>query len=183
MAISLRPSRAGRLVTLPDLDTGQRGTCTVYCVSLALDANHDGIMDTTFNGSDTTSISSPYTFWCNNNFDRWATTTSLLGALFTDVEQDDQQTAGCPFTPGTATPDCNYLDWNGFRVIPCTRDLEDYARLWLCGITSNLLAALPIGGSVRLSWGDLGNPNPANPTIDLFQAALRSRWRHRLPDQ
>ena len=58
-----------------------------------------------------------------------------------------------------------------YRAIPCTRDLEDFARLWVCGITTNLLAQLPSGSTVTLSWGDIGNPNSGNPTIDLFAAA------------
>jgi hypothetical protein len=153
---------------MPDLDTGERGTGTVYCVSLNVDANHDGTMDLTFNGPDVTSQSSPFVFWANNNFDRWATT--YVG-IYTDTEQDDQEIGFCPATPGIPTADCNYLDENDQRVIPCTRDLEDYARLWLSGISTNLLAALPTGSTVSLSWGDVGSPNPANPTIDLFQAA------------
>ena len=67
--------------------------------------------------------------------------------------------------------DCNYTDFFGHRVIPTTRDLEDFARLWICGVTSNLLDALPPGSMVTLNWGDVGNPNPGNPTIDLFTAA------------
>jgi hypothetical protein len=45
------------LVTMPDPDTGARGTCTVYCVSLALDKNHDGKVDLSFGGADATSAS------------------------------------------------------------------------------------------------------------------------------
>ncbi len=41
----------------------------------------------------------------------------------------------------------------------------------MCGVTSNLLAALPAGSTVTLNWGDVGSPNSANPTIDLFTAA------------
>ena len=44
------------------------------------------------------------------------------------------------------------------RAIPCTRDLEDFARLWVCGITSNVLTNLPPGSTVTLNWGDVGNP-------------------------
>ncbi|HEX7652131.1 MAG TPA: hypothetical protein VF607_01415, partial [Verrucomicrobiae bacterium] len=33
------------LVTMPDVDTGQRGTDVVNCVSLNVDKNHDGVMD------------------------------------------------------------------------------------------------------------------------------------------
>ncbi len=147
------------LVTMPDIDTGQRGTCTVYAVSLQLDKNHDGNMDLSFNGPDVTSQSQPFVFWCNNNFDRWDN-----DGVFQTSEQDDQLTA--------PQSDCNYMDFSGYhRVIPCTRDLEDFARLWVCGITTNLLAALPAGSTVTLSWGDIGSPNSGNPTIDLFTAA------------
>jgi len=158
------------LVTMPDIDTGAQGTCTVYAVSLQLDANHDGNMDLSFNGADATSWVAPMVFWCNNNFDRWATNKSLFGLVFTDVEQDDQQIAGCPLTPSTPTPDCNYKNRYGVRIIPDTRDLEDFARLWVCGVTSNLLAALPAGSTITLNWGDVGNTNSSNPTIDVFQA-------------
>jgi hypothetical protein len=63
------------------------------------------------------------------------------------------------------------LDGAGHRVIPNIRDLQDFARLWVCGVTSNLLASLPVGSTISLNWGDVGSPNPANPTIDMFQAA------------
>jgi hypothetical protein len=82
-----------------------------------------------------------------------------------------RQLAGCPYTPNTPTPDCNYLDGDGHRVISCERDLQDFARLWIAGVTTNLLAALPPGCTISLNWGDVGNPNPNNPTIDLFPAA------------
>ena len=114
-------------------------------------------------------------FWANANYYRWATNSAILGLLYTDVEQDDQQIAFSPAAPSTPTPDCNYSNVlaNGYayRAIPCTRDLEDFARLWVCGVTSNLLAALPTNSTVTLNWGDVGNPNSANPTIDIFQAA------------
>ena len=149
------------LVTMPDIDPlYQRGTCTIYCVSLQLDKNHDGNMDLSFSGPDATSQSSPFVFWCNNNFDRWDD-----DFPFNTSEQDDVLTNG--------VADCNYLNFFGQRVIPCTRDLEDFARLWICGVTSNLLAALPSGSTITLNWGDVGDPdwNGNNPTIDLFAAA------------
>jgi hypothetical protein len=68
-------------------------------------------------------------------------------------------------------PDCHYGEYYGTRIIPTTRDLEDFARLWVCGVTSNMLAALPSGSTVTLNWGDVGSPNYNNPTIDLFTAA------------
>ncbi len=57
-------------MTMPDIDSGERGTCTVYSVSLQLDANHDGNMDLFVNGPDATSPSTPMEFWVNNNYDR-----------------------------------------------------------------------------------------------------------------
>jgi hypothetical protein len=153
------------LVTMPDPDTGAQGTCTVYAISLALDANHDGNMNLSFAGPDATSQSSPFDLWCDDNFDRLT-----LDEDDNTNYEDDVRIAYCPYTPNTPTPDCNYRDMYGNRVIPCTRDLEDYARLWVCGITSNLLAALPAGSTITLNWGDVGSPNAGNPTIDLFQA-------------
>jgi hypothetical protein len=158
------------LVTMPDIDTGQQGTDVVYAISLGLDANHDGNMDLSFNGTDVTSTNSPFVFWVNNNYDRFVLDTDD-GVFYDDDVASTTDAAGCPYTPNTPTPDCNYLDGSGHRVIPCARDLQDFARLWVCGISSNLLAGLPAGSTVTLNWGDVGSPNPANPTIDLFTAA------------
>lgn len=154
------------LTTMPDVDSGLQGTCMVYCVSLQLDKNHDGTMDTSLNGPDVTSPSSPYVFWINNNYDRW-----YYDADDATNYMDDVLSGGCPRTPYTPTPDFNYCNPIGDRIIPDTRDLEDFARLWVCGVTTNLVAALPPGSAITLSWGDVGNPNTNNPTIDLFQAA------------
>jgi hypothetical protein len=159
---------AGRaaLVTMPDVDTGERGTCMVYSVSLQLDKNHDGNMDLSFNGPDATLGSSPYVFWCNNNYDR-----SLWDADDQTYYDDDLGPADvAKLNLNQQVPDCDYENASGERVIPDERDLEDYARLWICGVTTNLLAALPSGSTVTLSWGDESSPNSNNPTIDLFQA-------------
>jgi len=159
------------LITMPDVDPPyKQGTCTVYCVSLQFDANHDGNMDSSFNGTDATSASSPYVFWANNNYDRL-----LLdkddNSFYDDDALNTSQAATCPYTPNTPTPDCNYLDGAGHRVIPCERDLQDFFRLWVCGIDTNLIAKLPAGSTVTLNWGDVGSPNTGNPTIDIFTAA------------
>ena len=105
-------------------------------------------------------------FWANNNYDRL--TFDADDNAFYD---DDVKVQDSPGTPNHDTPDCNYLDGSGHRVIPCERDLQDFTRLWICGVTSNLLAALPAGSTITLNWGDVGNPNSGNPTIDLFAAA------------
>jgi hypothetical protein len=163
------------LVTMPDIDTGQRGTGTVYCVSLNVDANHDGMMDLSFGGPDATSQARPFVFWINNNFDRW-----LYDADDNTNYEDDvaisSPAAVSPYT-GKPAPDCEYRDFSGNRIIPTTRDLEDYARLWVSGVTSNLLAALPAGGTVTLSLQQTISSNSypygylLPPTIDLFAAA------------
>ncbi len=163
-----QPGQAA-LVTMPDIDTGQRGTCTVSCVSLQLNRRHNGNMDLSFNGLDATSFSSPYVFWANQNFDR------LYHDTDDNTNYEDDVKIAC--NPGTSIsePDCNYSNVlaNGYayRAIPTKRDLEDFTRLWICGITTNLLAALPSGSTITLNWGDVGNPYSGNPTIDLFTAA------------
>jgi hypothetical protein len=162
------------LVTMPDVDTGARGTGIVSCISLAINKSKSGGMNLSFNGPDATSINSPYVLWANQNFDR----------LYYDADdstnyEDDVKAAS---NPGTSVPqpDCNYSNRlaNGysFRAIPTKRDLEDFTRLWICGITTNLIAALPSGSTITLSWADNWNLWPAdpqsdNPTIDLFTAA------------
>ena len=125
-------------------------------------------MDLSFNGPDATSQNSPYTFWRDNNFDRLATD-AFDGVQYDDDVSSASSDAICSYT-GVSTPDCNYLDGAGHRVIPCVRDVQDFTRLWVCGITSNLLAALPAGSTITLNWGDVGSPNSGNPTIDLFTA-------------
>jgi len=154
------------LVTMPDPDTGAQGTCTVYSVSLALDKNHDGTMDLSVDGPDATSSSSPYVFWCNNNFDRYVLDADD-NVKYDDSIESTSQSAGCPYSPSVPTPDCNYLDGGGNRVISCGRDLEDFARLWVCGVTTNLLSMLPVGSTVTFSLQAISG----NPSIDLFVAA------------
>jgi hypothetical protein len=109
-------------------------------------------MDESFTGHDNTSAQNPYVFWANNDYDRWHS------PLIDGTIEDDLETA--------AQPDCNYTDSSGNQAIPCPRDLEDYARLWVSGV-SNTLSQLPSGSTVTLSWAGIG----ASPTIDLFQAA------------
>lgn len=99
-------------------------------------------------------------FWANNNYDRW--TNDNYDNI--QVEDDVSQAVN----PGTqyVEPDFNYTNSSGQRAISCPRDLEDFARLWVSGISSNVLANLPTGSTVTLSW-----QNGNGVTIDLFQAA------------
>jgi pimeloyl-ACP methyl ester carboxylesterase len=101
------------LVTMPDLDTPyQRGTCTVYSVSLQFDKNHDGIMDSAWNGPDATSQASPMVAWVNSGH----TEPGSNGGL--DIDK--------AVPPATT----NYLA----QQITCQRDLENFFRLWICGV-------------------------------------------------
>lgn len=154
------------LETMPNYGENVQGTGIVHVVKLVLDVNHDGVMDLSSTGPDNTTANTPYVFWENNNYDRYT-----LDADDSAFYDDDVEVDGCPYTPNTATPDCNYLNGSGQRVISCPRDLQDFARLWIAGMTTNLLAALPAGCTISLNWGDLQYPNPNNPTIDLFTAA------------
>jgi hypothetical protein len=155
------------LRTMPDIDTGDRGTGIVHVIKLQLDVNHDGAMDFTFGGPDNTSLERPFVFWVNDDFDR-------LHPVGPDREEDDldknDRDTDAPFAP-RGISDCKYPNGPAYRVIPCPRDLEDFARLWIVGVTSNLVMSLPPGTTGELSWGDKDNPNPNNPTIDLFPAA------------
>jgi alpha/beta hydrolase family protein DUF900 len=153
------PTEAGpaALVTMPDIDTGQRGTGIVSVIKLQLDVNHDGIMDLTFAGPDNASVSNafasspgkPFVFWANNDYD--------AAGLYADADRD-------VWAPQLA--DYDYSDpiyGNGKPCIHSKRDLEDYARLWICGVP-----ALTNGNyQVSLSWE---NVNSGNPKIHLFQS-------------
>jgi len=154
------------LMTKPDPDqTNIQGTCLVDIIRLSLDVNHDGVMDESFTGPDNTSTSVPYVFWANNDYDRW-NTDSPFDTIIEDGVASDSPAASSPYT-GKSTPDYEYRDINGNRIIPCPRDLEDFARLWVSGISSNVLTNLSPGSTVTLSWAGIGT----SPTIDLFQAA------------
>ena len=129
------------LVTMPDIDTGAQGTCTVYCVSLQLDKNHDGTMDMSFNGPDTTSQASPMEFWVNDGHDQ----AGVNGNLDTDLE---------------VPPASMNYSING---ITCQRDLENFARLWVCGMPQ-----LPTsqGYTVTLSMSAVSG----SPAINLYDS-------------
>lgn len=152
--------RPTALVTMPDLETNERGTVVVHVVKLQLDVNHDGEMDLSFAGPDNTSQHRPFVFWVNNDYDR----------LDDDLSSNDSGAYSA--YAGGPTPDNEYYIYpSGNRKIPSLRDLEDFARLWICGITTNLYPELPAGVTAELSWGDKGNPNPNNPTVDIFGTA------------
>lgn len=148
------------LLTKPDTSQGGlQGTCIVQVVSLSVDLNHDGKMDTTFCGPDTTTQFKRYSFWVNGDYDR----------LWPDSDDHTNYEDSVTAKQGNFVPDCDYMS-GGYRAIPTKRDLEDFARLWINGIDSNLVSKLPPGTTVTLDWGDVGSTNSWNPTIDIFIA-------------
>ena len=133
------PTQAGKvfLTTKPDADTGSTGQCPVYVLKMQLDVNHDGIMDTSFAGPDNTSADRPFRFWVNSDSD--------VSAGYISAEHD--------------VDDPNQPDYS-LRNIPSQRDLEDWNRLWICG-----LPVLPTNYQVTLSW----NVISGNPAINLVK--------------
>jgi hypothetical protein len=84
-------------------------------LQLAVDANRDG--NIMFDATDQTTVGQPYRFWVNNDHDGY------------DSSIDDYD----DLDPSTGSDADN-------TSISCTRDLEDYARLWINtqGITEEL---------------------------------------------
>jgi len=109
-------------------------------LQLGVDADRDG--NITFDATDATSVDNPYRFWVNNDYDGYD---SNIGD-YADLD------------PSTGS-DANNL------AISCTRDLEDYTRLWINtqGITEKLR-----DGTFRLAleWKDVTD----DPKIQFFQA-------------
>ena len=127
------------LVTMPDPDTGARGTCVVYSVSMQLDANHDGNMDLSLNGLDTTSQANPMVAWVNN------------GHIQPGVNGNpDLDLQAPPASPNSTA-----------GQITCQRDLENFFRLWICGVP-----ALPAnqGYTVSISFQN----TVSNPKVNLY---------------
>jgi len=131
------------LVTLPDIETGQCGTGVVNVIKLQLDVNHDGVMDLSFGGPDNTSQCRPFVFWINNDDDE--------PGIFSGPDRD------LPVPP-------NSPDYLG-PYIHSERDLEDFARLWICGMP---LLGASNGYTATLSWTNISSGSPA---IKLFPAA------------
>ncbi len=128
------------LTTMPDIDPPySKGTCAVTVVSLNVDKNHDGTMDLTFSGADVTSQSSPMICWVNNGYIQPGSN----GSLDKDL----------PVSGNNA----NYSK----NIITCQRDLENFFRLWICG-----MPAIPVnqGYSVKLSFQNTSK----SPAVKLY---------------
>ena len=111
---------------------------------LAVDANRDGTI--TFDNADQTTAAKPYRFWVNNDHDGYCTVSGETSV------QDD-------LDPSTQT------DAQSFSIT-CTRDLEDFTRLWINtqGITKELQNGTLL---LALEWKDAVD----DPQMQLFQAA------------
>jgi hypothetical protein len=93
----------------------------VSVIKLQLDVNHDGQMDLTLAGPDNTSSARPMVFWVNNDRDVPPSTGIVSNPLDHDVEAFPDQPASQDWSQG---------------IITCQRGLEDFARLWICGVPS-----------------------------------------------
>ncbi len=130
-------------------------TLTIFLApELAVDVNRDGtIKFASEDASDATSATTPYRFWVNDDIDRNHTTNNDL--FQTTTEQDDLETS----------PD-GKLDWEE-NTIPCQRDLEDFARLWV--YTMGLNTAFKNGDmKLGLNWSNVTSGMPA---VKLYRAA------------
>ncbi len=114
---------------------------------------------------DLTSVNNPDVFWVNNNFDRYVPDVNDGVSYYDDVATNDPTYSPSPGTPGVPTPDYAYLAGNGTNCIPNLRDLEDYTRLWIPGL-SNMVANLPTNYGVNLQWR-----NNTGAAIRLFKAS------------
>ncbi len=128
------PTDVGPTVVTTKANTDTvKGQCTVQVTALVVDANHDGTMDTSLLGKDATSRERPFLFWVNNDYDRLDDSLGVLA----DVEH-----AACAADTTRYYTDAEYLGFTPqrgpFPGIPSTRDLEDYTRLWIPGLTQIL---------------------------------------------
>ena len=140
------PTRPGPAALLTrDDGTAPIGQATVHVIKLQLDVNHDGEMDTSFAGPDNTSPDRPFVFWINNDND--------VGSYAGDLGHDEAPFPGIP----------GYVNCLDTMKVWCQRDLEDWARLWVCGVP-----ALADGNwQVTLSWRNISSGTPA---INLIKA-------------
>ena len=138
----------GKVILKTKADPGQggsQGQCPVYAVSLNVDANHNGVMDLTYSGQDTTSANQPMVFWANN-------------------DRDDVGTGGNPDRDVWLSPTATNTDYS-FGQIRTMRNLEDFSRLWICGMPT-----LPAsqGYSVQIGWSQIES---GAPRLRLYRAS------------
>lgn len=133
------------LVTKPDLETGARGTAVVQVVKLQTDVDHNLQMDLSFAGPDNTSQARPMVWWLNTDRDDFGSGTNLDHDVW--------------MPPGATTNDYS------FGQIRTMRNLEDFARLWICGMPT-----LPTNQdySVQIGWSQIDS---GTPKLRLYRAS------------
>jgi len=144
-----RPVRARRHRRLAHrrINRGGHRAKTLLPVELAVDGNHDGVIQLG-SASDQTTQAQPYRYWVNNN--------------------EDQQSSSILFgtSPDTVPPVPANEDYLSNDVVS-TRDLEDWTRLWV--YMKGLNSAIQAGTiQVGLKWV---NTNGTNPGIKLITAS------------
>ena len=168
------PTQTGKVIitTKPDA-SGNYGEVVVYVIDMQVDANHDRVMD----NRDLTSVDNPMVLWVNNNYDR-SVYDNDDSAFYDDDVASNNPAADSPGTPGVPTPDYKYLAGDGKTAcIPNLRDLEDYFRLWIPGL-SNMVANLPTNYTVSLQWR-----NNLGAAIHLFKASATNGGTNYLSSQ
>lgn len=146
------PTEPGRVIltTKPDIETAEVGHAIINVIHLGLDVNHDGEMNLTFGGPDSTSAQRPFVFWVNNDYDRGHKVDCNIIGLDCDWEEDDLGPDEVAKLPGEQRFRDSHFQTNGLNAIPSQRDLEDYARLWIPNLPS-LLGNLPTNYTARLA--------------------------------
>lgn len=134
----------------------ERHSILLIPAELAVDANRDGTIVMTAESSasqnqglmvDATIKDKPFTFWVNNDRDGYSTDVGE-----TTVQDDLDPSSGSPDSSKTA--------------IACTRDLEDYARLWL--YIGGLIDAVRSDNiQIGFKWREV----TGNPSIRIFKGA------------
>ncbi|HEV2208587.1 MAG TPA: LamG-like jellyroll fold domain-containing protein [Verrucomicrobiae bacterium] len=135
------------LVTMTNWGENASGAAVVNVIALCVDANHDGTIDTTYWGPDATSFLSPFRFWINDDHDEPASASNP------DRDLNDWG------TPPLVPPDYAY------GAIRCQRNLEDFARLWICGVPT---LTTNENYSLRLAWTDI---RAGAPRMRLYWAS------------
>jgi pimeloyl-ACP methyl ester carboxylesterase len=121
-------------------------------VELAVDSNRDGEMslsDATIHDKDQTTEQKPYMFWINNNHDGYCKDSGETSV------QDDLQLG-----PQDSSND----------YISCTRDLEDFSRIWISMKGFSQILQGSSGISVGLQWEPIPGASGPTPTIKIFKA-------------
>ncbi len=128
-----------------------QGSFAVFILTpqrIFVDTNRDGTIK--LDESDATTATKPYRFWLNDDVDRKGVDPDEA-----DVEDDDD--------PSGHSSD---RDWM-VDQIPCKRDLEDFARLWV--YTQGLNTAFQSGDmKLGLKWTNITSGAPA---IKLYREA------------